>query len=1400
MSGQEESCIDRGSQPATRSGSASRFERRWRLIGAGLSNVWRFGDLDLPAASGRLLLRGPNGTGKTTALEALAPYLLDLNAARLSAGKARTTNLSSLMREGATGRRRYGYAWLTLAGPDEGTWSFGVRIQYSEGASPPTKVIPFAAPGRPLHELKLYTAGRGPLEAESFAEAVTACGGQLFDTEEDYVSHLAVRLFGTPDRAEVARLASRLREVRNPALLGDVSPQAAADALRESLPGVAEDVISATADALAESDATREAFARDKEAAEVLEDFRAVWCAHATEIVSSAHAAALEAGREVRSLESKVKTHSGQVAAVTAEAARAKQRVDRLESDIAGAEAEIKALEDREAYQEAGRLNELKNSASAEIRAAEAAAQAMRETARAAAVESESLRRELDNIIEDLTEYLSQARRADPTLDLVTPLLSWTHKPRAVLRAGEAIADPGAELVIHGDAQRLRDTASALLQRAQTHALQADAAALAISDHKPIEALQSGANEAAKTARETVARADSESAKAKRAEVAAYEAARSLLDALLQWTTDHPQLIEPLKPSGKGETQEDSSNESPWSIADVEQLADAEPGQVLAACDAFAHHAVARAEALAGEFRVRAQQAVAEATRFRTEAASFREEASLLRAGRLLPLPRPDWAGPGDDSVALGAALDWPAGFDDPSARALLEAAMAAAGLLGASLTDTGADTRYWHVNAAGPAIDRNLSELVAVDTEHPLASVASAVLSRVRLVPSAMSAASAESEPALLIGRDGTFRAGVLRGRVPGADDPALLSPASHIGARQRRAAALARAEELERQATQLDDRAAQREQAAAQLESEASAVSALGRTFPPRDNLRAAESHRAELARIARDAQDAAGAARREEERLVRELHKARAEWLERTRSRGLPGDVEELTRMRDQGVRAAEILRKVAGPLGGKLAERLDRVVARYSAETIAQKLVQVEAEAKAAFRTATDTQTALRVLEETAGAAIAEVLARHESVTTRLSSLQGEIGSARTAQIETAGAEATARAHLEDAEKQLREAQPKAVQLLNALRTLVAVPGVADAVLDGDHPADDVRLLDQIAAKLRGRKTITKKTVRERADAARAKLAGIWALDPGDDHGELLTYVITHRDATYTPTEAAAYAQMLKTRAEQALAASEERALREFVIGRLPGAISTAWTRLKDWNLEVNRKMRSAAASSGVGVQVQIPLRGDLAPAERTVYELSCKVSDAERTPGQQRQLGEALRALIEAAEGESMQQRVASAVNIRDWVDVYYEVTRPGGKTQRWNSKTGLSGGERRLVVLAPMLAAIAAAYDRFGEKALRLVTLDEVPAEVDDRGREGLARYIAQLDLDLVCTSYLWDGCPGAWDGIDAHDLEAGPDGTVVAFPMLVRGLLPIPEVTFAGTSPLKATSAESQE
>lgn len=155
--------LDFTDTPATApAGNPDRFTSRWHLVGAGLSNVWRYGNLELPAMSGRLLLRGPNGTGKTTALEALWPFLLDLDhgQGKLSAGKARTTTLKQLMAEGAKEKgRRYGYVWLTVAPPaganEPVQVTYGVRLQYSPSASPAVTIVPFTVPARPVQDFAL---------------------------------------------------------------------------------------------------------------------------------------------------------------------------------------------------------------------------------------------------------------------------------------------------------------------------------------------------------------------------------------------------------------------------------------------------------------------------------------------------------------------------------------------------------------------------------------------------------------------------------------------------------------------------------------------------------------------------------------------------------------------------------------------------------------------------------------------------------------------------------------------------------------------------------------------------------------------------------------------------------------------------------------------------------------------------------------------------------------------------------------------------------------------------------------------------------------------------------------------------------------------------------------------
>jgi len=1392
------------------SGHPERFGGRWRLIGAGLSNVWRYGDLVLDAGSGRLLLRGPNGTGKTTALEALWPYLLDLNARQLVAGKARTTSLASLMREGATGKRRYGYVWMTLEGPgSEGRRSFGVRLQYSDGATPTVKVVPFTILGTPLTDVALHGADRAPLTLEQFTEAVESAGGQVFDDEDAYLAYLAAQVWQTTP-PQLRDLAARIRAVRNPSLLGEVSPRAAAEALREALPTVAEDVVTATAEALAESDATRDAFARDSRAAEVLDDFAATWAGHVVAVVADLHRLAVEAEAGVtsalRARRAVERDHEKALASLETAHAVDVEVTDRLR-DL---EARIQILEHSDAYRTAGVLSALEQQLAAEQRLADDTTARLLTSAGEVRRRTGDLRGALTDVDHDLDELVLTTMSADPASALPEPILRWSTRPRATMTVGHSTADPGPAVDLDAGTTRLDDAAAGWTALARAHTQRAADAQLALADHRSTVA---GAQDAADAALRAAGRAERESdvarQEAERATAQAVRAADAVLDAVTAWVDDGRIDID--------DDSDDDSRDSAPGDADVEEpddrlapgpvddLRGAEPSQLVSEVRSWRAAATGRAARICARLTEERRQRLTFAQSLRTEAVSLRAEAAELRAGRLLPLPRPHWLEDHDDSQALAGALEWAPTCSDLHERALVETALAASGLLAATLSSTGAETTSWRVGPFGLPVTASLAGVLTVDPAHPLAEVAADVLRRIAVRESAEPGPGLGRDPAsaasggtstvdeaatIVIGRDGTFRAGPLVGHAPGSDDATALPPAQHIGAAQRLAAALARADQLDRDAEVLEDQAVQAIEDADRLGRRADAVDRRARAFPSADDLERYEARRAAAAtrahELSRAAHDAAAAAQEATEAATA----ARREWADRTRGRDLPADVDELDTIRADSSRTAETLHRAAATITGSLRRRVERLQSdATSVEAATIELTTLRMAALDAHDEAAGTAEKVRTLQTLSGDDARTAVEEHRRAVEERDVANRRVRPAREEVVRWTSEASTLAERLLTAQTTERDARPIADSRRSALAAALSVPGVSEVVLGGTTPPAD-GMVDEVGAALTGRRPAGKKALRERYDSARAALAGTWALDPGDSRGELDTFVLTHDDVPYTPPAAARRAAELKERAQAALAAAEEGALRDFVIGRLPSAIGTAWTRLHDWVADVNRKMRAAEASSGVGVRVRARLADDLPPAARTVYELACTVADADRSREQKAQIGQAIQQLIAAADGATMTERLAAAVDVREWVDVHYEVIRPGGTTQRWSARTGLSGGERRLVVLAPMLAAVAAAYDSLADTGLRLTALDEVPAEVDERGREGLARYLADLDLDLVCTSYLWDGAPGAWDGVDAHDLEAGPDGTVVAFPMLIRGLLDLPGDQFAPTGP----------
>ncbi|MFE2519406.1 SbcC/MukB-like Walker B domain-containing protein [Streptomyces mirabilis] len=1389
------------------SGNPGRFGGRWRLIGAGASNVWRYGDLDLPTPSGRLLLRGPNGTGKTTALEALWPYLLDLNGAKLAAGKARPTTLKLLMSEGAPAKgRRYGYLWLTFAAPDSAATpdlpdgaagdgsvvSFGARLQYSPSSTPAVKVVPFMVRGRPLEDLALRGPHNSALELEEFTGRVEAAGGRVFAEPEEYVEELAGRIWST-SAGELRLLASRLREVRNPTLLGDVSPAAAADALRQSLPGVAEDVVTATAEALAESDTTREAFARDVHAATLLTEFARVWSGHAVEVTRTAQSAARHAHDAAAARRRSVQHHTGLLEKATAEAEQAADDVQRLEGDRDRAQAAVRAIETSDAYRSHGHVMSLRKRLRAEQSAAASSYASLYEAAQEAIRQTTSGRAALDDVIGDIGDLLADAEEAGGPPVALETLLSHHPRARVTRRVADRITDPGPGITLTHDHEGLNRLAPTWTAHAREHRETADRATLVLRDHDTVAA----AEEVAASAHRAAAGAESaydEALQAQdRATAAARSAARRVLGEVTRWADEHPVLRGLHDPAAPGGDQP-----LVWDTHDVDALQHAEPAAVRDQLNAWAEDALRIAERLAAGHDSAAEHRLATAAALDTTAAQHRADADQLRSGRLLPLPRPAWAGPGEDDTALGSLLEWQPALDDaPQAKALLELALAASGILSAHLHAGGATTHAWHISPTGTVQDHNLTAVLDIAPGHPHVDLARAVLQHITLADTATPDERHRDTAALVIGRDGTFTAGPLAAHpataLHNAGQPTPV--ASHIGARTRLAQARARADELDAAAQELTDQAAAERRLAAERNRQGDALRAEGSSFPPQGELTTAEAERASTAKTTHARHTSAQILRRQAETAASEHTRLRTDWQTRAQSLHVPADPGTLTRLIDTSHTSARKLNHCATQLTSRLLPRLERVVEQNLPDesVLAERLATLQHAAQDAHTTVLETQAELT--EAQAHGDADDAARRYEQATAQAKHLNQQLKDAAAQALTAEKHLSSCESDLAAAHERLDEALPLQMSTVASLRALLAWPPLAQA-LDADpdlttqhpDPADLITAVDRLLAR---RPTASKRTLGERYDTVRAELAQTWTIardDAPNGIEGLDTFVLTHAETHYDPLTAAHRAQSLADRAKTALHAAEAAALRDFVIGRLPSAIGTAWAALTGWKKTVNRKMRSAQASSGVGVQVQIDLRNDLDPATRTVYELCCTVGDALRTDAQKEQVGQALQALLAAADGSTMHDRLTTAVDIRTWVEVRYLVERPGpdGRpiTGQWGSRTGLSGGERRLVVLAPMLAAIAAAYDRYTPTGLRLVPLDEVPAEVDERGREGLARYLAELDLDILCTSYLWDGAPGAWDGIDAHDLEAGTDGTVVAFPMHIRADHPLPGET----------------
>lgn len=183
---------------------------RWMLERAGITNVYQYGEEVLHFGGGRLLLRGVNGSGKSTAMNMLLPFLLEADTRRIDAAGEQAGVLRSWMLSGRDEQQPQGYLWVEFAhGTEHLTFGCGIRANRSTDR---VTTWWFITAKRPDIDFRLVE-GRRPLSADALRAVLEPGAVYSHDQRAGYRSEVRSRLFLGADLDQHLRL---LHVVRNP--------------------------------------------------------------------------------------------------------------------------------------------------------------------------------------------------------------------------------------------------------------------------------------------------------------------------------------------------------------------------------------------------------------------------------------------------------------------------------------------------------------------------------------------------------------------------------------------------------------------------------------------------------------------------------------------------------------------------------------------------------------------------------------------------------------------------------------------------------------------------------------------------------------------------------------------------------------------------------------------------------------------------------------------------------------------------------------------------------------------------------------------------------------------------------------------------------------------------------
>ena len=447
---------------------------RFEPTRAGIINMWDYRDEEFCFAGGWLVLRGPNGSGKTKALEVLFPFVLDgrIDPKRLNpfAAEDRTMKSNLLYRGG---ENAVGYAWLEFrhAGTGE-VVTVGAGLHAQRHRDTPVRWH-FVADGRVGEDFSLITGDDRPMTRKQLAEQIGEAA--LFGSPTEYRAAIDHRLFGLgAERYE--QLLTLILTLRRPQLAKNLDPVKLSDTLSDGLRPVDDELIAEAARSFDDMEAVAITLEGLSAADEATQTFLASYTTYLRTHARWA-ADALTRRREAAAAARKTVTADAEAREAAAERQEAAaERREAAEDAVARLRARIEQLRASSAYQAVEQMQDLDRlvrtclqsaaEASAELARRQAAVARGRDELDRAKSALADMRAAVSRTTAELARHASEAGIGWQPADASSGGLAERAGAKLAVRL-EAVRAVRAAIAEHHKAEQARDLARLALSRAQ---------------------------------------------------------------------------------------------------------------------------------------------------------------------------------------------------------------------------------------------------------------------------------------------------------------------------------------------------------------------------------------------------------------------------------------------------------------------------------------------------------------------------------------------------------------------------------------------------------------------------------------------------------------------------------------------------------------------------------------------------------------------------------------------------------------------------------------------------------------------------------------------------------------------------------------------------------------------